>query len=62
MSECSDPFDEIGFQRINDAVNDWTKDWLMRLNAGKCKVMHQGKNTVKISFELDDLNTRERRL
>ena len=27
-----------------DRVLDWTKDWLIRLNIDKCKVMHFGKN------------------
>ena len=46
MSAFSEPLDRISLQRSIDAVTDWTKDWLMRLNVGKCKVMHLGKNNV----------------
>ena len=60
LSAYSDPLDGISLQRSIDSVNDWTKDWLMRLNVGKCKVMHLGKNNVKTDFEIEDFGTGER--
>jgi hypothetical protein len=32
----------VGSQDDINSVISWTKDWLMRLNASKCKVMHLG--------------------
>ena len=60
MSAYSEPLDGISLQRSIDAVTDWTKDWLMRLNVGKCKVMHLGKNNVKTDFKIEDFGTGER--
>ena len=34
----------LGMQSNIDSVTNWTKDWLMRLNASKCKVMHLGNS------------------
>ena len=62
MSAYSDPFVGIEVERSIDAVSDRTKDWLMRLNVGKCKVMHLGKKNNKTDFEIEDLSRVERRL
>ena len=62
MSAYSDKFVRIGPQRSNGAVTGWTKDWLMRLNEGKCKLMHLGKNNVKTDLEIEDWSTGERAL
>ena len=51
-----------GIQSDIDAVTSWTKDWLMRLNASKCKVMHLGKNNSRIDYEIEDVSTGERKL
>ena len=35
--------DELGeesLQRDIDSVTNWTREWLMKLNSSKCKVMH----------------------
>jgi hypothetical protein len=51
-----------GIQSDIDAVTSWTKDWLMRLNASKCKVMHLGKNNSRIYYEIEDVSTSEKKL
>jgi hypothetical protein len=33
-------------------ITQWTQDWLMQLNANKCKVMHIGKNNNKTHYIL----------
>ena len=62
MSAYSIPFDGIDLQKSIDAVTDWTKDWLMKLNLGKFKVIHLVKNNVQTDFEIEDLSTGQRRL
>ena len=59
MSAYSNPLDRKVFQRSIDAVTDLTKDWLMRLNLGKCKVMNLWKKNVNIDFEIEDLISRD---
>ena len=41
------------------AVTEWTRDWLMRLNTNKCKVMHFGKKVSEgdYHYELQDVDT-----
>lgn len=34
--------DTIALQNDINALSDWTKDWLIRLNIGKCKAMYLG--------------------
>jgi hypothetical protein len=51
-----------GIQRDIDAVTSWTKDWLMSLNASKCKVMHLGKNNFRRDYEIEDVSTGEKKL
>jgi hypothetical protein len=45
-----------GIQRDIDAVTAWTNDWLMRLNASKCKFMHLGKNNSRVGYEIEDVS------
>ena len=47
----------IGMQNNIDSVTNWTKDWLMRLNASKCKVMHLGNSNPIQVYEVEDVNT-----
>ena len=41
-------------QRDLVAVTEWTKQWGMRLNLEKCKVLHFGRNNPKASYILGD--------
>lgn len=44
-----------------NAVSEWSKDWLMRLNVNKCKVMHLGNSNLRFSYDMEDIisGTRE---
>ena len=37
------------------AVTDWTRKWLMKLNASKCKVVHFGRSNLRRSYVINDL-------
>ena len=39
-------------QKDLDNIMDWTQRWLMKLNIGKCKVMHLGKNNTNVPYTL----------
>jgi ribonucleases P/MRP protein subunit RPP40 len=41
-----------------DLINlcKWSNDWLMLLNADKCKVVHFGFNNTLASYQLNDKN------
>ena len=44
-----------------DRVTEWTRDWLMRLNAGKCKIIHfGGSRETHAAYSIDDLTTGRR--
>jgi len=47
----------IETQKNINSITEWTKKWLMRLNADKCKVMHLGKNNQKATYKVEDVNT-----
>jgi hypothetical protein len=55
-----DELSNESLQKDIDSVTDWTKNWLMRLNATKCKVMHFGVDDDKYKYEIDDLCTDKR--
>ena len=44
-------------QRDIDSVTNWTKEWLMKLNSSKCKVMHFGNKNARSDYFIDDLST-----
>ena len=44
-------------QRDIDSVTHWTKEWLMKLNSSKCKVMHFGNKNARSDYFIDDLST-----
>ena len=55
--------DESGvesLQRDIESVTNWTKEWLLKLNSKKCKVMHFGNKTVESVYFIDDLSTEKR--
>jgi len=47
----------LKLQNDIDSVTNWTKDWLIRLNANKCKVMHLGRKNEMREYDVEDLNT-----
>ena len=47
-------------QRDIDSVTNWTKEWLMKLNSSKCKVMHFGNKNARSDYFIDDLSTGQR--
>jgi len=44
---------------INE-ITQWTRDWLIKLNAAKCKIMHLGRNNESHAYTIDDLSKNER--
>ena len=56
---------ELSLQNDIFAVVDWTKTWLMKLNASKCKVMHLGKRNnedTKKKYLIEELSSGEIRV
>ena len=47
-------------QRDIDSVTNWTKEWLMKLNSKKCKVLHFGNKNARYDYFIDDLSTGQR--
>ena len=43
LSEIKDDHDSDQLQDDLKAPEEWSKDWLVRFNAEKCKVVHLGK-------------------
>jgi len=39
-------------QKDLDNIMDWTQRWLMKLNIGKCKEIHLGKNNNNVPYSL----------
>jgi hypothetical protein len=37
-----------------DKISSWSKDWLVKLNASKCKVMHFGSRNNKYQYRLNE--------
>lgn len=44
-----------GLRRDLGRLVEWSKEWLMPFNVGKCKVMHMGGNNREESLELDGI-------
>jgi ribonuclease P/MRP protein subunit RPP40 len=40
-----------------NSVTSWTKDWLMRLNASKYKVMHLGNKNTNKPYVIEEVDT-----
>ena len=47
----------VGLQDDINSVTSWTKEWLMRLNASKCKVMHLGNRNPNKSYVIKEVDT-----
>ena len=48
-----------GLRRDLGRLVEWSKEWLMPFNVGKCKVMHMGGNNRKESLELEGVALEE---
>jgi hypothetical protein len=46
-------------QKDIDQVVQWTNIWLMRLNIGKCKIMHVGKQNHSYSYAINNYETNQ---
>ena len=56
ISVISNLEEALSLQTDIDALTEWTRDWLMRLNAGKCKVMYFCEsNFSRIEYTMNDL-------
>ena len=49
---ASVPENHEQIQEDLDKLQDWSGDWQLRFNAGKCKVMHLGKQTDPASYKM----------
>ena len=48
----------ISLQKDIDALTEWTRDWMMRLNTSKCRVMYfGGSNVSRIDYTMEDLDS-----
>ena len=48
--------DALSLQHDLDSLTDWTREWLLRLNACKCKIMYfGGSNESRMHYSMDDL-------
>jgi hypothetical protein len=47
-------------QRSVDGITEWTKRWLVRLNAKKCVVMHFGRANLRANYTIEEYGTGER--
>ena len=46
------PEDCEGLQQILNCLTDWADKWQMEFNAGKCKVIHFGRNNVRHNYTM----------
>ncbi|KAI8520112.1 hypothetical protein Bbelb_033690 [Branchiostoma belcheri] len=44
--------DRVSLQHDMEAVEDWSNKWQLPFNAGKCKVLHLGRNNIKAKYTL----------
>jgi ribonuclease P/MRP protein subunit RPP40 len=47
----------VGLHDDINSVTSWTKEWLMRLNANKCKVMHLGNRNPNRPYVIEEVDT-----
>ena len=45
--------DRKKFQEGVDSLSNWSKDWQLLFNVGKCKVMHFGPNNKKFNYTME---------
>ena len=39
---------------INWLSDEWTRDWMLKFNANKCKRMHIGRKNTKYTYRMED--------
>ena len=47
-------------QRAINSFTNWIREWLMKLNSSKCKVVYFGNKNVGSDYFIDDLSTKQR--
>lgn len=52
LADVSTDVDRANLQADLSRLMNWSSDWLVMLNKGKCKVMHIGKNNPNYSYSL----------
>ena len=58
IAVIKDTADTLSLQHDIDALTEWTRDWLMRLNTSKCKIMYFGESDIsRMNYFMEDLNT-----
>jgi hypothetical protein len=61
IAQIVDSMSAVSLQEDIDAVTEWTRDWLMRLNASKCKIIHfGGSGESHAAYSIEDLSTNSR--
>ena len=55
-STLQDSQDPLRLQEDLNVLSDWSKDWLLKLNPGKCKVMHCGTDNLRTDYLMKDAN------
>ncbi len=50
--------DRVKLQQDLDSLEEWSRKWLLKFNASKCKVMHIGRKNTKASYFMGEGDTR----
>ena len=50
------PEDVAEIQADIDKLSNWSDDWQLKFNTGKCSVMHLGHNNAKTTYNMKDNN------
>ena len=45
-------FDSVQLQSDLDSLGDWAVKWQMKFNVEKCKVVHYGKRSIDVEYNL----------
>ena len=54
LADVSSHEGKISLQSDLDLISSWSKDWLVKLNTSKCKVMHFGTRNNKYEYRLNE--------
>ena len=41
-----------GLQKDLDSISVWMREWKMKLNVAKCKVIHFGKSNLEANYQI----------
>ena len=47
------PEDVTKLQHDIEELHNWSKKWLLKFNASKCKTMHIGSNNPEVDYSMD---------